>query len=74
VNRAAAANAVSTLYEIATGREPGEIVWCDSPAEAARLVAAEDAERFGPSLREQVRTQPWQRARAELMEAWGREA
>ena len=73
VNRAAAANAVSTLYEIAAGREPHEIIWCNSPAEAARLVA-EDAERFGPSLREQVRTQPWQRARAELMEAWGREA
>ena len=73
VNRASAANAVSTLYEIATGREPGEIIWCDSPAEATRLVA-EDVERFGPSLREQVRTQPWQRARTELMEQWGREA
>lgn len=73
VNRAAAVNAVTALYEIATGSEPREIIWCASPAEAARLVSA-GGERFGASLREKLRTEPWQRARAELMEQLGREA
>jgi hypothetical protein len=74
VDRAEAAKAVSALYEIATGRAPRAFVWCDSPAEAARLVAwDEGGERFGGSLREQIRTQPWQRARAELLEQLGRE-
>ena len=73
VNRTAAVNAVSALYEIATGSEPREILWCASPAEAARLVV-EGAERFGPSLREKLRTEPWQRARAELLDQLGREA
>ena len=73
VNRTAAADAVCALYEVAVGREPREIIWCESPAEAARLVAKGD-ERFGPSVREQVRTQPWHRARTELLEQLGREA
>jgi hypothetical protein len=73
VNRAAAEAAVSALYEIAVGWAPREIIWCESPAQAARLVAVGE-EHFGPSLREQVRTQPWHRARAEQLEQLGREA
>jgi hypothetical protein len=73
VNRRAAADAVTALYEVATGSEPREIIWCASPAEAARLVAAGD-ERFGASLRERLRTEPWRRARAELIDQVGREA
>ena len=75
VNRSAAADVVSALYEAAVGREPREIIWCESPAQAARLVAeGGGGERLGPSLREQMRTQPWHRARAELAEQLGREA
>ena len=73
VDRSAAADAVGALYEIATGQAPREMIWCDSPAEAARLVAQnEGGERFGRSLREQLRTQPWQSARTELLEQLGR--
>ena len=73
VDRDAAANAVNALYAAALGQEPREIIWCDSPAQAARLVAV-GAERFGRSVREQVRTEPWHRARTELREELGREA
>jgi hypothetical protein len=75
VNRAAAADAVSALYEIALGQEPHEIIWCESPTQAAQLVAeGEGSAHFGPSVRERVRTQPWHRARTELLEQLGREA
>lgn len=72
VNRVAAADAVTALYEIVTGEAPREIVWCASPAETARLIAPGE-ERYGASLRERLRTEPWQRARAELLEQLGRE-
>ncbi|HET9173207.1 MAG TPA: hypothetical protein VFN97_27510, partial [Actinospica sp.] len=76
VNRVAAAEAVTALYGLATGTEPREIIWCASPAEAARLVAlvAAGEERFGPSMRERLRTEPWQRARRELLDQLGRGA
>jgi hypothetical protein len=74
VDHAEAAEAVRALYEIAADRAPREFIWRDSPAEAARLVAEQEGgERFGRSLREQLRTAPWQRARAELLEQLGRE-
>jgi hypothetical protein len=72
VDRAAAEAAVGSLYELALGWAPREIIWCESPARAARLVAVGE-EHFGPSVREQVRTQPWHRARAELLRRSGRE-
>ena len=75
VNRSAAADAVCALYEKALAREPREIIWCESPARAVQLVAeGERSAHFGPSVREQLRTQPWHRARTELLEQVGREA
>ena len=73
VDREAAAEAVRALYKEAVGSEPREIIWCASPAEGARLVAAGD-ERLGASLREKLRTEPWQRARHELLDQLGRGA
>lgn len=75
VNRSAAADAVCALYETALDQEPREIIWCESPARAVQLVAeGEGSAHFGPSVREQLRTQPWHRARTELLEQLGREA
>lgn len=69
VDRVAAAQAVRGLYRVAGCEEP-EIRWCASPAEAARLVAEEQA-GFGPSLRERIRTEPWREARAALLARLG---
>jgi len=77
VDREAAETAVVALYALAGAEAPGEFVWCRSPAEAARLVAeagADPAGRFGPSLREEVRSGPWLRARSELQSLLGVEA
>lgn len=77
VDREAAETLVVALYALAGAEPPEEIIWCRSPAEAARLVAdagPHPAERLGPSLREHLRTGPWGRARAELQARLGVEA
>lgn len=71
VDRSAVETALAAVYELA-GSDLREIVWCASPLEAARLVAAE-RERFGMSLRDRVRTDPWNRARSQLLAQLGRE-
>jgi len=76
VDKEAAEEAVGALYTLSGARPPRGVIWCHSPAAAAHLIAdaGEDAEeRFGASLREQVRTGPWERGRAELSALLGRE-
>lgn len=76
VDRAAAEAAVGALYTLSGAPAPREIIWCRSPVEAARIVAdagADAGERFGASLRERLRTGPWERGRAELQSLLGRE-
>lgn len=72
VDREAAAAAVAELYRLSGAEHAPEIVWCASPAEAARLVVWR-REAFGPSLREKLRTEPWHQAREELLTRLGRE-
>jgi hypothetical protein len=66
----AAVRAVDALYTLATGSGAPEIIWCASPAEAARLVVGQ-RDRLGESLRERMRTQPWERARGALFDRLG---
>jgi hypothetical protein len=66
----AAVRAVNALYALATGAAAPEIIWCASPAEAARVVV-DRRDRLGESLRERMRTQPWESARGALFERLG---
>ncbi|GAA3426161.1 DUF6745 domain-containing protein [Streptosporangium sandarakinum] len=59
---------VRLAYRAAGLAEPGEIVWADSPLAGARAAALLDT---GRSVRDAVRTGPWQRARAEAYAALG---
>ncbi|HEY3873039.1 MAG TPA: hypothetical protein VGM10_32075 [Actinocrinis sp.] len=72
VDRAQAEAAVRRLYELGGIAAAPEIIWCQSPVEAARLVAQGDG-RFGGSLREELRTGPWLRARAQVADRLGRD-
>src|SRR5690348_11337775 len=83
VDRSAAEAAVAELYSRGGVAPPRRFIWCASPLEAARLVAgtgadadarAAEAGQFGESLRDELRSAPWQRARAELLARLGRAA
>ncbi|WP_211244187.1 DUF6745 domain-containing protein [Actinospica robiniae] len=74
VDRAAAEAAVAELYILAGFAPPQHFVWCASPLEGARLItgaSAEEAGRFGESLRQELRNGPWQRARADVLTQLG---
>jgi hypothetical protein len=71
VDREAAAEAVLRLYsEALPGSTPPEVIWCRSPLEAAKLVAA-GPERFGAPVRDRIRDLTWSRGRSELAERLG---
>jgi hypothetical protein len=69
-DRHAAEAAVTELYELTLGGTQPEIVWCQSPVEAAWLIVADPA-RFGEPARGVVRDQPWEAARAEFVARLG---
>jgi hypothetical protein len=73
VDREAVEAAVGALYVLGGAEPPQEVIWCRSPVEAARLVAnaVPDTDPFGASVREELRTGPWERARAELQTLLG---
>jgi hypothetical protein len=71
VDRDAAAEAVLGLYaEMLPGSTPPEVIWCRSPLEAAKLVAA-GSERFGAPVRDRLRDLTWSQGRADLAERLG---
>ncbi|ACU70100.1 conserved hypothetical protein [Catenulispora acidiphila DSM 44928] len=71
VDRQATEETVLRLYaESLPDSAPPEIIWCRSPLEAARLVAA-DAERLGAPARDRVRDLTWSVGRARLAERLG---
>lgn len=69
-DRTAAERAVAELYGLTVPGARPEVVWCSSPAEAVRLIAADPA-RFGRPVRDLVRDKPWEAARAELVAGLG---
>ncbi|GAA1992301.1 DUF6745 domain-containing protein [Catenulispora subtropica] len=69
-DREAAEQAALTLYAEAFPDAAPEIIWCRSPLEAARLVAAADG-RYGAPARDRIRDLAWSQGRAELVERFG---
>ncbi|GAA2855505.1 hypothetical protein GCM10010517_13670 [Streptosporangium fragile] len=65
-DRAAAEEGVRLAYRTGGLPEPEEIVWAESPAAGVGAIAALGA---GRSVRDEVRTRPWERARADV-HAW----
>ncbi|GGS49311.1 hypothetical protein GCM10010156_04980 [Planobispora rosea] len=59
---------VRLAYRAAGLAEPEKIIWVDSPAAGARAIATLGA---GRSVRDEVRTRPWERVRAEAHAALG---
>ncbi|MEU3492374.1 DUF6745 domain-containing protein [Kitasatospora cineracea] len=69
-DRATAEQAVRDAYRAAGLAEPAEFRWCPSPRAAVdELLAHRD--EFGASVREQVRTAAWERARTAALAALG---
>ncbi|MEV6212334.1 DUF6745 domain-containing protein [Kitasatospora sp. NPDC051914] len=64
-DRAAAERAVRAAYRAAGLSEPGQVLWYDSPLAAARAALALRA-GGARSVREAVRTGPWEQARARV--------
>jgi hypothetical protein len=68
-DRAEAEAGVRLAYRRAGLAEPERVVWAGSPREGVELVRSlQDA---GPSVREAVRTAPWARERARLLQELG---
>lgn len=71
VDRAATEETVLGLYaEALPETAPPQIIWCRSPLEAARLVAAEP-DRLGAPARDRIRDLTWSLGRARLAERLG---
>ncbi|MFJ4676107.1 MULTISPECIES: DUF6745 domain-containing protein [unclassified Kitasatospora] len=69
-DRATVEQAVRDAYRAAGLAEPAEFRWCPSPrAAVAELLSRR--EEFGASVREQVRTAAWERARTAALAALG---
>jgi hypothetical protein len=64
-DRAAAERAVRAAYRAAGLAGPGRVLWCASPLAAVRAVLELRAQG-AVSVREAVRTRPWEQARARL--------
>lgn len=70
IDHEAAENAVDALYTLVTGAPAPQVIWCESPFAAARLIAQAPT-RFGAPLRDRIRLKPWERARAWLLSEYG---
>ncbi|GIH93653.1 DUF6745 domain-containing protein [Planobispora siamensis] len=67
-DRPGAEAGIRLAYRGAGLPEPEKIIWVDSPAAGARAITTLGA---GRSVREEVRTRPWERARAEVHASLG---
>lgn len=71
-DRAAAEEGVRLAYRLAGLPEPERVVWAGSPREGAALAARLTAEgTAGPSVRDAVRTRPWDAARTRVLDRLG---
>ncbi|GAA0917222.1 hypothetical protein GCM10009549_33960 [Streptomyces thermoalcalitolerans] len=71
-DRTAAEEGVRLAYRLAGLPEPERVVWAGSPREGAALAARLTAEgTAGPSVRDAVRTRPWDTARTRVLDRLG---
>ncbi|OEU96360.1 DUF6745 domain-containing protein [Streptomyces oceani] len=71
-DRPAAEAGVRTAYHQAGLAEPARIVWADSPRAAVAIIRElSEADDTGPSVRDEIRTQPWAAARRRLVDTLG---
>lgn len=70
IDHADAGRAIDELYTLVTGSAAAQIIRCDSPLAAARLIG-EEAAALGAPLRERIRVKPWEKARAWMLSEYG---